>query len=528
MTVTQLNFEQRLEALNASTFIKSLAQSRRGVEREALRIEKDGTLSQKGHPEALGSALTHESITTDFSESLLEFITPPAIHAQTSIEQLQDIHKFVSDNIDGELLWPMSMPCFIEDEDSIPIANFGESNVGKMKSVYRVGLKNRYGSMMQAIAGVHYNFSFSESFWAHWAALHKQEHTQEQVARDYFSLIRNYRRTCWLIPYLFGASPALCSSFLNNKSHKMKFEKVGKGTYYLPYATSLRMSDLGYTNAEQSALQICYNELDNYVRLLREAMQTPSTRFAGFAAGEDGNWQQLSHNILQIENELYSPIRPKQPTLSLEKPTDALVNRGVSYIEIRALDLDPFSATGISSEQMDFLDVYLLTCLMMPSEQLTPDTIAEARDNMDAVVLEGRNPELCLKEHGQSVKMRDWAKSLFEKFESVARLLDQANGTERYSQAVGTQWGKICDPEQTPSGQIMSTLLADDADNSALGLLLAKEYADTYQKLSYTHHQESDFAALAEASLKAQQDIESEDDKDFATFIRDYYAMEQA
>lgn len=528
MTVTQLNFEQRLEALHSSTFIKSLAQSRRGVEREALRIEKDGALSQKAHPEALGSALTHETITTDFSESLLEFITPPALHSATTLEQLQDIHKYVANNIDGELLWPMSMPCFIEDEDSIPIANFGESNVGKMKRVYRVGLKNRYGSMMQAIAGVHYNFSFSDSFWMHWAALHKEAHTQEQVARDYLSLIRNYRRTCWLIPYLFGASPALCSSFLNNKSHNMSFEKVGKGTFYLPHATCLRMSDLGYTNAEQSALQICYNELDNYVKLLREAMQTPSTRFSKFSAGEDGNWQQLSHNILQIENELYSPIRPKQPTLPLEKPTDALVKRGISYIEVRALDLNPFSALGVSQSQMDFLDVYLLTCLLMPSAQLTPQSIAEARENMDAVVLEGRKPGLSLHVDGEPVAMHDWAKSLFDKFTEVAALLDKANNTSRYSEAIATQWACFCDPAKTPSGQILDSLLADDADNSALGLLLAKEYADTYKNFAYTHHQENDFADLATASHKAQKQVESEDTQDFESFIKDYYNMEQA
>lgn len=523
MTVTQLTFEQRLDALRSEEFLTSLAQSQRGVEREGLRIQKSGALAQTGHPKALGSTLTHDSITTDFSESLLEFITPPADSAAQTMEQLKDIHKFVINNIGDELLWPMSMPCFIEDDNSIPIADFGSSNVGKMKKTYRVGLKNRYGSMMQAIAGVHFNFSFADSFWAHWAKLHGQEHSKEQVAADYFSLIRNYRRTCWLIPYLFGASPALCASFLKGKEHKMPFSRVGSGTYYLPYATSLRMSDLGYTNAEQSALQICYNRLDNYVSLLRSAMDTPSTRFTQFAAGEEGNWQQLSKNILQIENELYSPIRPKQPTRSMEKPTDALVRRGVDYIEVRALDINPFSPTGIEATQMDFLDVYLLTCLMMPSEELTPDTIAEARDNMDAVVLEGRNPELDLHIDGQPLKMQQWAEDLFKKFDAVAALLDTANNSTQFSQAVADQREKLTDPDKTPSGRILNTLLEDNADNSALGLLLAKEYADVFDSHEYTHYSEQDFTAQAQASLKAQQDIENADEKDFETFIRDYY-----
>lgn len=523
MTVTQLNFEQRLDALQDEKFIVSLAKSLRGVEREALRIKPDGALSQSAHPAALGSALTHDTITTDFSESLLEFITPPAVDAQTTLAQLEDIHKYVSGNVGNELLWPMSMPCFIEDEQSIPIADFGESNVGKMKRIYRIGLKNRYGSMMQAIAGVHYNFSFAPEFWEQWARLHGQEPGQQQVAQDYFALIRNYRRTCWLIPYLFGASPALCSSFLNNKQHNMQFEKVGKGTYYLPYATSLRMSDLGYTNAEQSALQICYNELGNYVRLLRSAMQTPSTRFAKFAAGEEGNWQQLSHNILQIENELYSPIRPKQPTKGLEKPTDALIRRGVSYIEVRALDLNPFSATGIDATQMHFLDVYLLTCLMMPSPELNPEALAEARENMDKVVLQGRNPELELCQEGNPVRMREWADSLFERFFKVAQLLDKGKHTSQYTDAVQAQWQKIEDPAKTPSGQIMASLLDDDADNSALGLLLAKEYADTHQNFAYTHQSQDDFVVLARQSLAAQQEIEQQEQVDFATFLANYY-----
>lgn len=523
MTVTQLNFEQRLAALQSSGFAKSLTQIKRGVEREGLRIKPSGALSQAEHPKVLGSALAHESITTDFSESLLEFITPPAESSQTTVEQLNDIHKFVLSKLDNELLWPMSMPCFIDDDNGIPIANFGSSNVGKMKQVYRIGLKNRYGSMMQAISGVHFNFSLSADFWKQWAQLHNTSPSQQQIDADYFALIRNYRRTCWLIPYLFGASPALCSSFLKGKEHKLPFKKVGKGTYYMPYATSLRMSDLGYTNAEQSSLEICYNELDNYVRLLRDAMQRPSTRFSQYAAGEEGHWQQLSHNILQIENELYAPIRPKQPTQAMEKPSDALVRRGISYIEVRALDINPFDPNGIDQQQMDFLDVYLVTCLLMPSEELTLETIATARDNMNKVVLEGRDPELTLNHQGNEVTMLNWAAELFDKFEQVAAIFDNAYDTQNYTTAVAVERAKLADPAKTPSGQIMDMLLKDDADNSALGLLLAKEYAQAYAKLDYTHQNENDFQELAKSSLQAQKKIEDADEEDFETFIRNYF-----
>ena len=528
MTADNTCFDARVKALKSPEFLASLKDIKRGVEREALRINPNGTLAQTPHPKPLGSALTHESITTDFSESLLEFITPPEASSAKTVAQLQDIHRFVADNIEEEQIWPLSMPCFIDDETEIPIAYFGESNVGKMKRVYRIGLKNRYGSMMQAIAGVHFNFSLPESFWALWAKQNGTTHSQDQTSAEYFGLIRNYRRLCWLIPYLYGASPALCSSFLKGKEYSLPFKKVGKGTLYMPYATSLRMSDLGYTSAEQSSLKICYNELDNYVRLLREAMSTPSTRFERFASGEGGNYQQLNHNIIQIENELYSPIRPKQPTESMEKPTDALVRRGISYIEVRALDVNPFSAIGISDSQFDFLDVFLLSCLLMPSDALDEQQLNEAKENMDRVVLEGRNPELMLTENGNPVSLPQWSEKLFAYFGQAATLLDEANNTKQYTRAVSDEYAKIQNPALTPSGKMLQSLLDGDKDNSIFGLELAQKYSNEMKGFDYTFTDSAEFVRQGESSFDAQREIETSDEKDFDTFITDYFAEPQA
>ncbi|WP_239059985.1 glutamate--cysteine ligase [Alteromonas genovensis] len=528
LTADNTCFDARVKALKSPEFLASLKDIKRGVEREALRINPNGTLAQTPHPKPLGSALTHESITTDFSESLLEFITPPEASSAKTVAQLQDIHRFVADNIEEEQIWPLSMPCFIDDETEIPIAYFGESNVGKMKRVYRIGLKNRYGSMMQAIAGVHFNFSLPESFWALWAKQNGTTHSQDQTSAEYFGLIRNYRRLCWLIPYLYGASPALCSSFLKGKEYSLPFKKVGKGTLYMPYATSLRMSDLGYTSAEQSSLKICYNELDNYVRLLREAMSTPSTRFERFASGEGGNYQQLNHNIIQIENELYSPIRPKQPTESMEKPTDALVRRGISYIEVRALDVNPFSAIGISDSQFDFLDVFLLSCLLMPSDALDEQQLNEAKENMDRVVLEGRNPELMLTENGNPVSLPQWSEKLFAYFGQAATLLDEANNTKQYTRAVSDEYAKIQNPALTPSGKMLQSLLDGDKDNSIFGLELAQKYSNEMKGFDYTFTDSAEFVKQGESSFDAQREIEASDEKDFDTFITDYFAEPQA
>lgn len=524
MTALNATFLQSIKLLESAQPYEALRNIKHGVEREALRINPNGSLALTPHPVTLGAALTHSSITTDFSESLLEFITPPESCIKTTLAQLVDIHKYVANNISDERLWPLSMPCYVEDEEQIPLAYYGQSNVGKMKRVYRVGLKNRYGSMMQVISGVHFNFSLPDSFWSIWASLNNSEANQHTRSSHYFSLLRNYRRYSWLIPYLYGASPAVCSSFLGGNSHELPFEKVGRGTVYLPYATSLRLSDLGYTNKEQAKMQICYNDLEGYVAVLREAMATPSPSFSRFKSGADGDWQQLSPNILQIENELYSSVRPKQPTESLEKPTDALVRAGVDYIEVRALDVNPFTPYGITETQFAFLDVFLLTCLLKPSIKLDAAGIQETQGNFKSIVLEGRRPSLILQRDGQSIAMRIWAEQLFEEFHRTASLLDKANDTSLYSDSVTLEWQKVLDPAKTYSGMWLDDLLRNNQDNGVKGLQLAQAYRAQMQQHAYNVFDEPFFKQEAKASLARQKDREAEPQLPFDAFIRDYFA----
>lgn len=524
---TTNEFSYDFTALNQSQAFKALKDIKRGVERECLRINPEGTLALTPHPKSLGAALTHESITTDYSESLLEFITPPESDANVTLAQLADVHKFTLDNIGDERLWPLSMPCFIKDEAEIPIAYYGESNVGKMKKAYRMGLRNRYGSMMQVISGVHFNFSIPQSFWDSLAAQQKTTANQDWISEQYFSLIRNYRRTCWLIPYLFGASPALCSSFVEGKPHGLNFEKLGKGTLYLPYATSLRMSGLGYTSNEQSSLRICYNSLDNYVNLLREAMYKPSVNYSRFAAGEGGNFQQLSKNVLQIENEFYSPIRPKQPTKSMEKPTDALALRGVNYIEVRALDVNPFSPIGISREQIDFLDVFLLACVLTDSPEFSAERYKDTDVNLNRIVLEGRKPGLTLLRDGTETSMTEWAQSLFNQFREVAMQMDYTFGDGRYIEAVEREWQKIEDPDKTYSGRWLAKLKAE-GDNAVVGRILADQYRQNIRDFSYQYKNETDFTEEAKRSFSEQSAIEAADTDSFEDFIDEYFARAPA
>lgn len=523
MSKLNAQFEQRLQRLEKAPIKQALTGIRRGVERETLRVNGDGSLAMKTHPKALGSALTHDWITTDFSESLLEFITPPELKSATTIEQLIDIHKFTYDSLGDEYLWPMSMPCFIDKDTNIPIARYGSSNVAKMKEVYRSGLHNRYGSMMQVISGVHFNFSLPDSFWQLWLAETGEEANKTSISTQYFALVRNFKRLAWVIPYLFGASPALCSSFISHRKVAHPFEKVGRGTLYMPHATSLRMSDLGYTSSAQADLRICYEDLSTYVSTLRNAINLPAAQYKDIAAGENGQWDQLNKNVLQIENELYSPIRPKQVARSMEKPTDALADRGVSYLEIRSLDVNPFSPVGIEAEQMDFLDVFLLYCLVTPCEEYSEQGLQQGHQNFVDTVLKGREPGLMLNQGNERVSLFDWSVQLFDELALIAKTLDSANTTERYSEAVAREFMKVKNPEETFSAKWLNTLLDNQVDNSILGMELAKEYKKLIEEMDYRKVQKEEFQAQSKASLVAQAKIESEDTLVFKDFIENYF-----
>lgn len=525
MTSTESSFSERIAVLALPEILNTLPNIKHGVERETLRINVNGALAQTPHNHGLGSALTHETITTDFSESLLEFITPPEKDPKVTLAQLADVHKYVMKNIGEERLWPLSMPCFIDGDDNIPIAQYGTSNVGKMKTLYRVGLKNRYGSMMQAISGVHFNFSFPDEFWQAWLpAAQGVEANKDTISAAYFALIRNYRRFCWVIPYLFGASPAICGSFIRGKDTKMPFKQLGRGTHYLPYATSLRMSDLGYTNSEQSGLNICYNKVDTYIDSLRKAINTPSQKYQQFADKVNGEYQQLNANVLQIENELYSPIRPKQPTESLEKPTDALAKRGVSYIEVRALDVNPFSAVGIDLAQFHFLDVFLTYCLTAPSEFMDGAQFEQTETNLNAVVERGRDPALTLTNDDETLSLKQWAEKLFGDMRVVAETLDKAHGSQDFTQALDTQWRKIEDPSLTPSARILDELLTGNKDNGEFGLALAQQYRDELLNNPYKQFNDADFAQQAKDSMALQQEREQQDSLPFDEFLADYFS----
>ncbi|MFV9997455.1 MAG: glutamate--cysteine ligase [Arsenophonus endosymbiont of Dermacentor nuttalli] len=492
----------------------------RGIERETLRITPTGGLAKSPHPESLGKALTHPWITTDFAEALLEFITPVNNDIEHVLAFLRDLHRYTARHLDHELMWPLSMPCFMEHQDKIKLAQYGVSNVGRFKTLYREGLKNRYGALMQTITGIHYNFSLPVEFWQALVGIKDAESGKEKISDGYFRLIRNYYRFGWVIPYLFGASPAICGSFLQGKAKHLPFEKTVKGTYYLPYATSLRMSDLGYTNKSQSELKITFNDLTTYVASLKQAIHKPSPEFTKLGLyNKYGKYLQLNTNILQIENELYTPIRPKRVLIGDESPSDALLKRGIEYIEVRALDINPFTAIGIDEAQIHFLDLLLIWCVLADAPMMDEKELHYCRTNWNRVILEGRKPgQLIGAGCGESMRpLKEVGQILFDDLIRVADVLD-FGGNTRYREICSQLITMFENPALTYSGQILSPIIEQGI--SQYGLQLANTY---YQELSnepYEMITDTDFVNARNESIRQQLAMEQADKISFDSYLR--------
>ncbi|SEK11697.1 glutamate--cysteine ligase [Paraburkholderia diazotrophica] len=514
----------RLSVLTSGPQRDALTTGLRGIEKESLRVTVDGRLAMTSHPRTLGSALTHPSLTTDYSEALLELITPAEHDASTTLERLDTLHRFVYSAIGDELLWNNSMPGLLPEDDEIPIADYGTSNIGRLKYVYRVGLALRYGRTMQCIAGVHYNYSLNEEVWRLLRA--DQQSTANAVdfqSERYLALIRNFRRTSWLLMYLFGASPALDARFLRGRPHTL--ETFDADTLYRPYATSLRMSDLGYSNTTaQAALHADYDTLQGYLDALAKAVSQPYPPYEAIGTQRDGEWVQINTNVLQIENEFYSTIRPKRVTYSGERPLHALAARGVQYVEVRCMDIDPFEPTGISLETARFLDAYLLVCALDDSAPLPPPAYTEANQNFGRVTMEGRKPGLELIRDGQPVKMLDWANELLAKIDHAAAALDQIRGDDSHARSVAVQRAKLADASLTPSARVLQIMRDKQQGFLAFGLAQSIAHAEYFRArpLDQAHAQE--FAALAVESLTQQQKLEREEIGSFDAFVAAYRA----
>lgn len=515
-------FQQRLELLSSPEANHQLTGIQRGIEKESLRISKQAALSTTAHPAALGSALTHSCITTDFSEALLEFITPVSTSIEQSLAILDDIHRFTYENLDSEHLWASSMPCELTGDNSIPIARYGSSNTAQMKQAYRRGLVHRYGATMQTIAGIHYNFSLPENLWG---LLQRHDQSdlprQQYIDQSYFNIIRNFQRMSWLLVYLFGASPAVDKSFINGKPHNLS--TFDENTLYLPYATSLRMGDLGYQSSIQNNLNISYNSLDSFIETLNGAIVTPHPAYEKTGLKLNGEYRQLSTSLLQIENEFYSSIRPKQVTRPGETPLSALHSRGVEYIEVRCIDVNPFLPLGIDAEQIKFLDIFLLYCLLTESPQFHAGEQTTIRENLKRVVNEGRKPDLSLRTVQADKSMASWGGELLKEMAPLATHLDHAHGSQDYNGVLQHQREKLAASSLTPSEQVLTAMSTNQQSFMQLSQTQSEKHADYFLGRPLKKERIDFFTDEARHSFLKQSEIESTDSVTFEEYLQRYY-----
>lgn len=518
---------QRLAVLGENSN-QQLIRVNKGLEKESLRVTPEGTLAQTPHPNALGSALKHPSITTDYSEALLEFITEPSGSTEQVLAELDKIQRYTYQCLQNEILWVASMPCMLASDSEIPVGQYGSSNVGRLKTIYRLGLGERYGRSMQTIAGIHYNFSLSEEFWTFW---HQREGAGESLRdyknRRYFDLIRNFRRYFWLLLYLFGASPAVCRSFVKGREHQLQPFGNDEHSLHLPYATSLRMGDLGYQSDAQSSLVVSYNDLNSYIRTLCSAIiNSPQEAYEKVGVrDQDGHYRQLNTSLLQIENEFYSTIRPKCVAQSGETALGALSKRGIEYIEVRCVDLNPYEPLGISAEQIQFMDVFLVYCLMSDSPQTDAEKYRRAQKNQRLVVTRGRDPEMRLLSAVGEQSLKQWGSVLLDEMSLIACTMDKSYGSDDFTAALNLQRAKLKDPELTPSAKILADMKAGGQTFFRLAMQLSEQHAQQYRQNPLSAEEFAQLQELARTSLEEQAQLEAEPQIDFQQYLADYYAQ---
>ena len=483
---------------------------RRGIEKESLRATPTGALAMTPHPTALGSALTHPNITTDYSESQLELITGVHASVEQCLEELTQVHQFTYRALGEELMWVGSMPCILPADENIPIGRYGSSNVGRAKSVYRMGLAHRYGRRMQTISGIHYNWSLPGVSDA-----------------QYFGLIRNFRRHAFLLLYLFGASPAACSTFVANRKHEL--QALTPGTVYMPYGTSLRMGRLGYQSEAQASLAVSYNSLDGYAASLHEALTKPYPAYEKVGiTNPGGEYNQLATTLLQIENEFYGTIRPKRVIRPGERPLHALRERGVEYVEVRLMDLDPFVPVGIKAQTIRFLDVFLLHCLLADSPEDTPQEIAALGRNQHRTAAFGRDPAVMLEREGREVKLTQWGAEIVAQCGPIARMLDEVHDTTDYGDALRAAEALLQNPDMLPSARVLSAMARDHANSFAAFTLAQSEQAKAkLLKLPYTGGLHARMEAIAKQSIEDQVAVEKADTLPFEQYRQQYISPER-
>jgi glutamate--cysteine ligase len=531
-------YEQQLRQLSEHTSSSPLDGIIRGVEKENLRVDTQGRYLITPHPKTLGSPLTHPFITTDFSESLLECVTPPVTGRSSLFKSLQDIQAYVVQNLQSqnepEFLWPYSMPYLQTQEEvnRVPLAYYGSSHAARMKRVYRQGLVSRYGNAMQLIAGIHYNISFPEHLLQQLGSLpdFPQESGQTLISDRYMGLIRNFIRYQWVLAYLFGASPSCFSASLRKRHIPSYLRKLPDRSFVGDYVCSLRLGDLGYHNSVQAGIQLGFDCVKKYAKDLLMATQVPDNHLLDSVVVDvEGHYHQLNRNLLQIENEYYFNIRPKSnPKMSQgERPAVALYNHGIEYIEFRGLDLDPLNPLGLSPETAAFCDLFLFYMLLMESPSLTNIDKTQGFCNLKTVVECGRHPQCKIMFRDKQTEIKSALAQIVEQMEPLAVWMDAADSSSEntYQKALNLQRDVAKGDALNLSGRLIACW-----QNSRLSwhdFLCEQQKIHTDFLSSYVLPEplKNEWSLLVEKSFEDQKILESKNDISFEEYLENYFSQ---
>ncbi|WP_067840953.1 glutamate--cysteine ligase [Amphibacillus sediminis] len=462
---------------------KALLDIKCGIERETQRIDQNGQIALTDHPKIFGDKIENSQITVDFAENQLEFVTKVHTKTDSLLDELDRIHNLANEGIGSELMWPLSMPPRLPDEKMIRIAQFDQSETGNEKEIYRRGLALRYGKPIQMISGIHYNFSLGTSLTKILSGnLSEGLSGQNAINALYMRLARNFMKHRWLLIYLFGASPIADSSY--DEVLKKELSKIGANmeqfneekSMFHDYATSLRVSRFGYSTEITEQFPISYHDLSSYVKGMEQLLTTKHDRYVKLGTHINDHQVQLNTNVIQNESEFYAPIRLKRMGLNHETQTEALKRAGIQYVEVRLLDINPFEKLGINKQQLDFMHLFMLYCLLEDDQPLSNQALQLAKINHHLVAILGRLSRLKLYDsHGKRILLQNLANQIFNKLADLARLIDN-DRHGYYCQVVMNEKAKLYDQSLLYSELSIKEMNARHESFLDFGLRYAHEY----------------------------------------------------
>lgn len=400
-----------------------------GIEKEGLRVTSNGQLALTKHPQEFGNRNFHPYIQTDFSESQLELITPPLPSVQESYDWMAALHDVALQTIPlDESIWPISMPMVLPDESMIPIAKLDNKEDVK----YREVLTHKYGKKKQMISGVHYNFELDDQL-----ILRLYENQTDISDKDsfksmiYLKLTKNFLRYRWLLTYLLGASPTVDDSFFTDQEIPQD------------YVRSIRSSHYGYVN--QSEVSVSFNSIEDYVQSLQDMVKK---------------------GYLSEEKEFYSAVRFRGAHKAEE-----LLTKGISYLELRSFDLNPFDPLGMSKKTMEFVHLFCLYMIWI-DETATMDEIEIGEDMNGLTAMEHPEEKSKFQEEG------------LELLEQMEKMLQSTNGSKSAYSCIQEARKQMVDPKLTIAARMISGI-EEEGSYIAFSLALAKRYKKEAVKRPY-------------------------------------------